>query len=271
VTTTFSAISRYRKVPDVVAVDANGRATTSRDFRLLGPPEGTFAHSVSGTDRLDHLAFKYYEQPRDWWRILEANPAFLSPDSLLGTDRFAVTRFEVAWLGPGPIPPWSFLLDDLDGRTGVVGAATGTDEMPTPAVSVIDGPVSFVIAGALATDLDASTRSQQLTVALVAALAANGVTLSADIRIAKFEPAAWRIVDFADRSVRSFSVDPAAGAINVHLGAFRFDWILTIARNRELASPFDVLTAIESVGFVAGPPRDIHRIGKPIIIPPRTV
>lgn len=78
----FSRISRYRKLADVVTTDAKGRKLASKSLRL--PPEvsGTFLHTVEEVDRLDHLAYKYYKQPRKWWRICDANPEFMSPQAL---------------------------------------------------------------------------------------------------------------------------------------------------------------------------------------------
>jgi hypothetical protein len=266
----FSSISRYRRIPDVVTIDSAGQAVTSKDFRLVPAIDATFRHTVVDVDRLDHLAFKYYEQPRDWWRILDANPEFLSPDALLGSDRFSTTAYEIAWAGPGPVPPWSTLFETVAPLPGVLGVWTGTADAPVPTVTVIAGPLAFSLAAGMVTQLDTSTRTQQPTASLAAGLAANGVVLSADVRISKIAPTAWRIVDLADLSIRTFRFDPAANVVNVDVGAFRHDWVVTVAHNRALVAPTDVLAAVEALGFLAGPPGEIRRIGKPIFIPPRT-
>ena len=266
----FSSISRYRRIPDVVTIDSAGQAVTSKDFRPVPLVDGTFQHTVVDIDRLDHLAFKYYEQPRDWWRILDANPEFVAPEALLGSDPFSTTAYEIAWAGPGPVPPWSTLFEALAPLPGVIGAWTGTADAPVPVVSVIDGPLAFTLAAAMVAQLDTSTRSQQPTAALAAALTANGVVLSADVRVSKIAPAAWRIVDLADLSVRTFRLDPVANLVIVDVGTFRHDWILTVVHNRALVAALDLLSAIEALGFQTGPPREVRRLGKPIIIPPRT-
>ena len=97
----FSRISRYQKLPDMVTTDSQGRTLPSKTVRLLPQVLGTFRHTVEEVDRLDHLAFKYYQQPQKWWRIVDANPEFLSPQALLGkepivTDRFPLT-FQRRW------------------------------------------------------------------------------------------------------------------------------------------------------------------------------
>ena len=83
----FSRISRYRKLPDIVTTDSHGRTLPSKTLRLLPQVAGTFRHTVEDVDRLDHLAYKYYQQPRKWWRIVDANPEFMSPQALWARNR----------------------------------------------------------------------------------------------------------------------------------------------------------------------------------------
>jgi len=116
----FSRISRYRKLPDLVTVDAQGRSLTSKDLRLLPDVVGTFQHTVEEGERLDHLAFKYYQQPRKWWRIADANPAFLSPLALLSQDPVATVRFRLTVAGGGD-PPWAAAGQSLSQRLGFEG------------------------------------------------------------------------------------------------------------------------------------------------------
>ena len=86
----FSKISRYRKLPDVVTIDVQGRRLESKSLRLLPEVTGIFLHTVESGDRLDHLAYKYYKQPRKWWRICDANPEFPSPQALLGKESIVI-------------------------------------------------------------------------------------------------------------------------------------------------------------------------------------
>lgn len=50
------------------------RGTRARD---IGPASGVVEHVVKAGDRLDLLARHYYNDPRLWWRIVDANPDFL--------------------------------------------------------------------------------------------------------------------------------------------------------------------------------------------------
>jgi hypothetical protein len=113
----FSPISRYRKLPDVVTTDAKGRTLASKALRLLPSVSGTFQHTVEDGDRLDHVAFKYYQQPTKWWRISDANPAFLSPQALLGKEPLVTDRFPVTFTGLQP--PWAALTSSLHAQVGI--------------------------------------------------------------------------------------------------------------------------------------------------------
>lgn len=116
----FSKISRYSKLPDIVTVDAQGRRLVSKSLRLLPEVSGVFLHTVEEVSRLDHLAYKYYKQPRKWWRICDANPAFSSPQALLGKEPIATTQFPLTFAG-GSQPPWAELLKQLQQKQGVEG------------------------------------------------------------------------------------------------------------------------------------------------------
>jgi hypothetical protein len=116
----FSRISRYRKLPDVVTVDARGRSLASKSLRLQPDVTGTFQHTVEDGDRLDHLAYKYYQQPRKWWRIVDANPQLRSVPPMLGRDPIATTRFPLTFAGAGE-PPWAAVAQSLSQRLGVEG------------------------------------------------------------------------------------------------------------------------------------------------------
>src|SRR6059058_44650 len=107
----FAKISRYRKVPDVVTVDGQGRMLASKDLRMLPEVTGTFRHTVEAGDRLDHLGYKYYDQPRKWWHICDANPQFLSPQALVDQDAVVTARFPLTVAGGEP--PWAALFGTL--------------------------------------------------------------------------------------------------------------------------------------------------------------
>ena len=112
----FSKVSRYRNVPAVTALDAEGRTLSTTDIRLLPHVTGTFQHTVQAGDRLDALANKFYSQPLQWWNICDGNPRFLSPLALLGQDAVATAKFPVT---PTGTPAWDALLAAVGGTLGV--------------------------------------------------------------------------------------------------------------------------------------------------------
>ncbi len=118
----FSKISRYRKLPDVVTADAGNRLLESKTLRLLPEVSGIFAHTVEEGDRLDHLAYKYFKQPRRWWRICDANPEFMSPQALLGKEPILTDRFPLTWDDEAGPPPWAELRRQLSENVGVLDA-----------------------------------------------------------------------------------------------------------------------------------------------------
>jgi len=65
--------------------------TDSKAFRGICPRSiktapGVLEHVVREDERLDLLALYYYNDPRRWWRILDANPHILcAADLMLGS------------------------------------------------------------------------------------------------------------------------------------------------------------------------------------------
>lgn len=112
----FTKISRYRKLADVSAPDAKGRTLAAKDLRLLPEVAGSFRHTVEAGDRVDHLAYKYYSQPLQWWNICDANSEFLSPLAMLGKETRVSTRFPLSVAGT---PPWADMLRALRQTLGV--------------------------------------------------------------------------------------------------------------------------------------------------------
>ena len=115
----FSKISRYRKLSDVITIDTRGRELESKNLRLLPEVSGKFQHTVEEIDRLGHLAFKYYKQSRNWWRICDANPEFMSPQALLGKEPLLTQRFTIDHNNGEGDPPWAELLGQLRVTVGV--------------------------------------------------------------------------------------------------------------------------------------------------------
>jgi hypothetical protein len=140
----FSRISRYRKLPDMVTTDSHGRTLPSKTLRLSPQVSGTFLHTVEEVDRLDHLAYKYYQQPRKWWRIVDANPEFLSPQALLGKEPIVTDRFPLSFDGDGMQPPWSALVRHLTERVGVEDVKVVEETRLVPQAQTVDGQTVYV-------------------------------------------------------------------------------------------------------------------------------
>jgi len=124
----FFKNSRYRKLANEVTVDVKGRRLLSKSLRILPEVNGTFLHTLEQSDRLDHLAYKYYKQSRKWWRICDANPEFPWPQALLGKDPFLTQQFPLTYIGPESQPPWTLLLHQITALIGVEDAWLDEDE-----------------------------------------------------------------------------------------------------------------------------------------------
>lgn len=115
--------SRYRTSAVPPAPDARGRVSAATDLRALPATPGRFRHVVSEGERLDQLAYKYYEEPLLWWHICDANPEFLSPLALLGQEPVVTTRFPLGASPGGNSPDWPKLIRALFGLAGVEDVA----------------------------------------------------------------------------------------------------------------------------------------------------
>ncbi len=73
--------SRYESVPEGVFTDARGRQIPYKLLRVVAAAPSLQTHAVQALDRLDVIAFKYYDDPEQFWRICDANNA-IDPDEL---------------------------------------------------------------------------------------------------------------------------------------------------------------------------------------------
>jgi len=89
----FTKGSRYRNLPEVTPVNAEGERRRGKDLRLIPTTRGRFLHTVRDHDRLDLLAFKYYNEATKWWQIADANPQPAFPTALLDSRPFVSERF----------------------------------------------------------------------------------------------------------------------------------------------------------------------------------
>ncbi|WP_377015040.1 hypothetical protein [Arthrobacter sp. GCM10027362] len=111
--------SRYRTPEGASGPDARGRTPATTALRPLPEVAGRFRHTVAQGERLDQLAYRYYEEPLAWWHICDANPGILSPLALLGHDPVVTVRFPLAVPAGGRPPAWQPVLRALSGIPGV--------------------------------------------------------------------------------------------------------------------------------------------------------
>lgn len=135
----FFKKSRYLDLADVVTADSYGRSLKSKALRLLPKVTGTFLQIVEEVDRLDHLGYKYYREPRKWWRVCDANPEFMSPQALLGKGPVITTRFPLSLLDSSTQPPWSNLLINLGAHVGVEDVQIADDISVVPEQQTLQG------------------------------------------------------------------------------------------------------------------------------------
>jgi hypothetical protein len=78
----FASNSRYINVADGVYTDPSGRQISYKLLRLTPDSATLQVHAVVQEDRLDLLAFNFFRDPEQFWRIADANLA-MRPDDLL--------------------------------------------------------------------------------------------------------------------------------------------------------------------------------------------
>ena len=76
----FARGSRYETVPDAVYKTPTGREVVYKRLRLIPDPPALQTHQVTAGDRLDLIAFRFYQDPEQYWRISDANRALLPED-----------------------------------------------------------------------------------------------------------------------------------------------------------------------------------------------
>jgi hypothetical protein len=275
----YSKHSRYRALPDVVAVDARGRHVRSTHLRLPPEVDGIVEHTVEEVDRLDNLAHQYYQQPRHWWHICDANPQINAPQDLLGREPRETAVIPVTWTGERP--PWSDGVRALMDRRGVQEVHLGSDEAPGPNLQWVDGsPVATLTeAGLLETlqGVEDALRTPETAAPVAAgtfagqlgsAIAAAGRAVTPPVRIESTAPVRHTIVDAEGRryEVRYVSEE---GLAQVLAPRPQYEWEMQVAYNTIDQSPDGLAAAVEGIGFSTGLPSRKRRLGKAVAIPPR--
>jgi hypothetical protein len=65
--------SRYAGTGTYSAVDASGESVEGLELRSIPQVHGVFLHTVREGERLDHLAQRYFRDPKRFWKICDAS------------------------------------------------------------------------------------------------------------------------------------------------------------------------------------------------------
>ena len=84
--------SRYKATPVLIVADGRGGTHPLLDLRPTPPTGAELVVTPTDSDRLDHLAFRFYRDPTRFWRICDASSE-LDPLDVLAPGE------------PLPIPP----------------------------------------------------------------------------------------------------------------------------------------------------------------------
>jgi hypothetical protein len=74
--------SRYESVPNTELTTRDGRVIRYKRIRFIPDARGVLGHLVAQGDRLDLIAYRFYRDPEQFWRICDANLA-LRPEDLV--------------------------------------------------------------------------------------------------------------------------------------------------------------------------------------------
>jgi nucleoid-associated protein YgaU len=75
--------SRYAGTEVIEPVNNQGEHLRVLALRRIAQPPGVFEHVVMEGERLDQLASRFYNDPKKYWLLLDANPEVLNPFELL--------------------------------------------------------------------------------------------------------------------------------------------------------------------------------------------
>lgn len=72
--------SRYEGVEEAIFVSPAGQEIRYKRLRFTPDARALQSYRVAQQDRLDLIAFRFYQDPEQYWRICDANRAFLPAD-----------------------------------------------------------------------------------------------------------------------------------------------------------------------------------------------
>ena len=79
--------SRYAGTEVIEPLNSQGGHPRVLTLRRIPQTPGVFEHVVMEGERLDHLAHRFYNDPKKYWLLLDANPQELNPFELLRPGR----------------------------------------------------------------------------------------------------------------------------------------------------------------------------------------
>lgn len=263
----FSKRSRYYRLNDTVHPDHNGVERNCKALRKLPDVDGRFLHTLEASDRLDHLAYKYYRQSLHWWRICDANPGFKTPLALL--DKTPGIELKLAFHRDGDSPPLSELYGRLEQLAGVE-FIDKSENGGQPETEIIEADsVLFNLPGALRTELDNAARMQVLPAALDTALQAEGLTLSGQLRFGRPGGALWQVTAGGGEQVYRFYYSGDTDLLAVVEATTRWSLTISVVYNRNSLFQQEIDNQFAATGFVIDEAIIQTRIGQSIMIPPR--
>ena len=65
--------SRYAKVETLVTTDAHGREIKALEPRAIPTTTGIYYHTPTGEERLDHIAQRFFRDPKKFWKVADAS------------------------------------------------------------------------------------------------------------------------------------------------------------------------------------------------------
>lgn len=65
--------SRYRTTPVLTVTDELGQEQPLLDLREIPASDAVFQFTPTASDRLDQLAWRFYRDPTQFWRICDAS------------------------------------------------------------------------------------------------------------------------------------------------------------------------------------------------------
>jgi hypothetical protein len=78
--------SRYQNTGTYQATDATGKTTVALKIRFIPPTPAGYYHTFTADQRLDLIAYGFYQNPEKFWLIADANTE-MDPEDLLEPGR----------------------------------------------------------------------------------------------------------------------------------------------------------------------------------------